>query len=150
MKEGDLTTEQQAEMIAEASGWRRRALVAEAALKVSRAETEKAAQFAIAATPPMRDREAIARLIARHSDVYEGMWPEHLGAADAILSLSPSPCDCLVREALEQIVAKDAEHEPDLGLLRHDFQTGFKGGVRWCAGIARTALQSHRGDESNG
>ncbi len=56
MKEGDLTTEQQAEMIAEASGWRRRALVAEAALKVSRAETEKAARFAISraapATPP--------------------------------------------------------------------------------------------------
>jgi hypothetical protein len=32
MKEGDLTTEQQCQMIAEASGWRARALAAEAAL----------------------------------------------------------------------------------------------------------------------
>jgi len=122
MKEGDLTTEQQAEMIAEASGWRRRALVAEAALKVSRAETEKAAQFAIAATPPMRDREAIARKLYSysphiHSGATEAMppgtlvmatWEQchpiirdgYLERADEIIefiigSLSPSPCDCL-------------------------------------------------------
>jgi hypothetical protein len=121
MKEGDLTTEQQAEMIAEASGWRRRALVAEAALKVSRAETEKAAQFAIAATPPMRDREAIARKLYSysphiHSGATEAMppgtlvmatWEQchpivrdgYLERADEIIefvigSLSP-PCDCL-------------------------------------------------------
>lgn len=45
-----------------------------------------------------------------------------------------------LESALREIIAKDREHEPDLALLRQTHETGFKGGIRWCANIARNVL----------
>lgn len=120
-------------------------------------------RFERIATPPMRDREAIAKELLPDREAVAEALCNDLGArwiadkaeaplycdssshvqsywlalADQILSLSPSPCDCLVREALRGLIDAAENVADSYNTCLMDDQIA----------AARTALQGQTGGE---